>query len=283
MNGRDLGSNCIRAARTLALVLLCLAAVRCVAQQPDRQPVQEVFRTDLVYTQDRGEIQITSGINSVWSHGDRVFAMPVQTEYGLTDTWQLQLEWDGWQHIKPFGDPASAGAGDVSVGVKRSLMNLRRTNSHLALTFDLGLPTGDLAHELGEGLYSAAPSIILAHDFFPHARQLQVFTQTGVELMLGTKWPSAAGPAPNRFNWSGGAFFVAKRSLILSSELTWQNDRWNHAGRQNTLYATPGTVWKLPLRLELGLGASVGLTPGSERFGVRAQLTREFQPRRAAD
>jgi hypothetical protein len=270
------------ASLTLVFIFAFLAAPRVAAQMPrEERPLQEVFKTDLVYTQDRGEIQLTTGLHTRWNRGPLLQWLG-QTEYGITDRWQLQGEWAGWQEARPWGQPAVSGSGDVSVGTKYSFMNIRGSPFHAAVLFDAVLPSGSLNKDLGEGFLSYTPSLLFARDLPQHHR-LQLFTQIGVSFVQRVKRhedPAQDAPTAHELEWSSG-FFVPLRRVVIVSEVSWQTNRWNHNGQINELYLTAGTVWKFPGRWECGAGASFGLTPTSDLIGLQIRFTREFHSREA--
>ena len=243
-----------------------------------------MFRTDLVYSQDRGELQFTAGSSATWNRAARLFQLPAQVEYGLTDSWQLQVEWDGWQRQAQTALASSNGSGDLSLGTKYAFMNVRRSQFHAALAIDFTLPVGNVDRGLGEGLFTVQPSLILARDL-PGFHHIQIFTQSGVAFVHRVKHHSNLlddEPAAHRLILSGG-FFVPLHHAVITSELSWQTDRWNHSGVNNELYLTPGLVWKLTGRWECGVGVSVGLTSMSDPVRLQIKFTREIQTRRNED
>jgi hypothetical protein len=260
-------------------MLLFLGAGSLCAQVASERPLQEVFQTDLVYTQDPGEFQLTAGFGVKRNHGI-LLQWPLQAEYGLTDSWQVQFESDGWRHKTQPGQPTEIGVGDLSLGTKYSFMNIHGSPFHAALSLNIGVPSGSVNQELGEGFLSYEPSVILARDFRGHGN-LQVFTQVGISFVQRTQHHRDRAddvPSAHRFQWSGG-LFRPFRHVVVTSELSWQTNRWNHGGRDNELYLTSGTVWKLPGRWELGVGVSAGLTPLSDAVGLQVKFAREFQSR----
>jgi len=46
-------------------------------------------------------------------------------------------------------------------------------------------------------------------------------------------------PAAHEPFWSSG-FLLPLKPLVVSGEITWLNNRWNHDGEENQLYVTPG-------------------------------------------
>jgi hypothetical protein len=262
---------------TLVFTLAFASAPKAVAQVPrEERPLQEVFRTDLVYTQDRGEIQLTTGMRSRWNQG-LLEQWPVQAEYGMTDRLQLQVEWAGWQELRPLGQPSANGPGDVAIGAKYSFMNIRGSAYHAALSFEVVLPSGNTNKDLGDGFLCYTPSLLLARDLSKH-RRMQLFTQIGVAFAQRVRHHenfADDAPAAHELEWSGG-LFVPLRHAVIVTEVSWQTNTWNHNGQINEIDLTPGIVWKLPWRWECGAGASFGLTPASDRVGLQIKFTKEF-------
>lgn len=263
---------------TLVFTLAFASAPNAVAQLPrEERPLQEVFRTDLVYTQDRGEIQLTTGMRARWNQG-LLEQWPVQAEYGMTDRLQLQIEWEGWQDLKPLEQPSANGPGDVGVGAKYSFMNIQGSPYHAALSFETVLPSGNTNKDLGDGFLSYTPSLLVARDLSKH-RRMQLFTQIGVAFVQRVRHHENRAddaPAAHELEWSGG-LFVPLRHAVIVTEVSWQTNTWNHSGQINQVDLTPGIVWKLPWRWECGVGASFGLTPASDRVGLQIKFTKEFR------
>src|ERR1700694_5782923 len=74
-----------------AALWLALTTPLASAQEDDHmtraQPLQEVFQTGLVYTQERGEVQLS--YTSRFSRGKDLSSLqtPLNLEYGITDRW----------------------------------------------------------------------------------------------------------------------------------------------------------------------------------------------------
>ena len=169
------------------------------------------------------------------------------------------------------------GTGDLSIETKYSFMNVANTNVHLAVGFELGLPTGDRDKGMSEGFIEYEPFLIAAKDF-PGMKNLQVFTQIGIRLVK----PTGPGhdfedeePAAHELTWGAG-FFIPIRQLCITTEFNWATNEWNHGGNENKQSLTPGLVWRLPDNWEIGIGAPIGLSRKSLDAGVILKLTREF-------
>jgi hypothetical protein len=245
------------------------------AQSTKEQPLQEVFQTDLVYPQEKGELQLTTGFSLSKRLGAVLVQVPASLEYGITDRWQVDLQWDGVTGIhSPFGS-SLVGTGDLSIGTMFSFMNVANTSLHLAVGFELGLPTGDRDKGMSEGFVEYEPFLIAAKDF-PGMHNLQIFTQVGLRLVTASRHDlDNEEPAAHELNWGSG-FFIPMRRLCITTEFNWVTNEWNHGGIENRHSLTPGLIWRLPHNWEIGIGAPIGLSRKSSDSSVILKLTREF-------
>ena len=271
-----------------AALWLGLLATPASAQEDDaearEQPVQEVFQTGLVYPQERGEVQLSYTSRFSKGHGRTLWQTPLNLEYGITDRWQVEIEWDALSRRTETGEAATRGRGDLQIGTQYSFMNIRGSNIHSAVGFEVSLPTGDVEKELSEGFVEYEPYIILARDF-PRLHNMQVFTQVGVGFVQRARQRAGSDdlePAAHEFNLGVG-MFVPFRRLVLTGEFNLSTNRWNHGGREREMYATPGAVWRLPRNWEMGIGVPVGLTRDADKSGAIFKLIYEFGTRRGGD
>lgn len=249
----------------------------CLAAEAPEQPLQELFLSDTVYPQEKGEFQFT--LAPSFRHGresDR-WDVPVSIEYGLSDSWQVELEWAALRVRNPRHGGALAGTGDVEVGTQYSFLNIADSPFHAAARFDVQFPLGDVNRELGEGFIEYQPSVILARDI-PQWHNAQLFTQVGFGLVQRVRTPDDRAdrePAAHELVWNSGVF-VPFSSVVTTLEFSWRNNQWNHGGDENEVYLTPGAVWKLPEDIEVGVGVPFGLNRQSDSIGVITTLTWEF-------
>ncbi|MET0625252.1 MAG: hypothetical protein ABW250_20105 [Pyrinomonadaceae bacterium] len=266
---------------TVAVAAFILAAapqIDAQEQEKERQPVQEVFQTEMVYPQERGEVQVTFSPTFARGGDRRLFQSPLTIEYGLTDKWQVEVEWQAATFRRQADDGETArGSGDLRLGTKYSLMNVRGSDFHTAVGLEVGLPVGNVEKGLGEGFIEYEPYLVLARDL-PRLNRAQVFAQVGVGLLQRVKRPRAEDedePAAHEFNLNAGVF-VPVRRLVVTGEISWQTNRWNHGGDESHLYVTPGVVWHPFGAWEVGVGVPVGLTGGADKFRNVLKLTYEF-------
>lgn len=253
-----------------------------------KQLLQEVIRSELVYPQDKGEIQISLVPSYFKQRSTKTAIAPLFIELGLTDSWQLNLFMNPYINNQPNGEAARSGFGDVGIGTKYSFMNINNSNYHAAFTFDVLFPTGNVNKELSEGSQVYEPSLEFAKDF-PLFYQSQLFSQVGFEFVRQIYTPNnkseteeAEPVIPDEIEGNAHTFFfnigyflpIGKARYVL--EMNWENDRWNHKGKNNILYLTPGVVWELPHRFEMAMGASAGLTDTSDPYDLFFRLTYEF-------
>lgn len=257
-----------------------LFAVVAMAGEPSaaRPPLEELFQSDLVYTQEKGEIQVT--LVSLYRNGRQADSCGVLAgvEYGLSDAWQIEVEWTPWLDRRPDdGGRRTSGVGDVEVATLYSFMNVRETDYHVAASFGVELPTASVDKELGEGFIDYEPSLIVARDF-PRWHGVQLFSQLGLSLVQRVRSPderSEREPAAHGVFWNAG-FFVPFERFVVSSELNWSNNRWNHHGEENEWYVTPGVTWRLAEDWQMGVAIGAGLNETSDRYRIITQLVGEF-------
>lgn len=252
-------------------------------QQEGEQPLQELFQTDTVYPQQKGEIQFTLAPRfreEAEGKNEDFTEIPVRLQYGITDAWQVELGWEAFVNRNPDDGESDSGIGDLEVGTKYSFINIADSNFHAAGLFQVVFPTGDVDEQLSEGFIRFEPSLILAKDF-PGLSDLQLFAQTGfsfVERVREPDNPEDEEPEAHEFILNGG-FFIPVQQLVFVTEINWNNNEWNNDGEKDELYVTPGLVWSLSKSWEIGAGMPVGLTEDSDDFRVIGMVTYSFDIR----
>jgi hypothetical protein len=247
-----------------------------LAQSGKEQPVQEVFQTETVYPQERGEFQLTMGYTLRKQFGRSSAQLPVFLEYGVTDKWQIGFQWNALNINNAAGD-VQFGTGDLSLGTKYSFMNVGNSNTHVALGFELGLPSGDRSKEMSEGQVEYEPFVVIAKDF-PQFKHLQIFTQVGLGIIqrpVRVTEGEDKEPVAHELNWNTG-FFIPLQQWVITTEFHWSTNRWNHGGTDNHRALTPGVIWRTPANWEIGVGAPISLTQDSPESRLIFKLTKEF-------
>lgn len=254
----------------LALGLWGVAAVQ---GEEIEQPIQEVFQTELVYPQEQHELQLT--LTPQWQSGpeEERFQSRIGLEFGITDMLQVGLEWDVFSQLEPEDGERASGVGDLEIGFKYARMD-PEGGLHFAFGLEIGLPLADVDDELGEGLLEVEPFVVVARDF----TDFQLFAQVGVGLVSRVESPEdpeEEEPEAHELGINLGVFFPAG-SVVVTAEINWSTNTWNHDGEDNELYLTPGLVRPFAGGWEAGLGIPIGLNDDSDDFRLIAMLTAEF-------
>lgn len=261
----------------LVAASLCMSQ-NAFAQKPEdnRPPLQEVFQNEVVYSQEKGEVQITTGLNLNRNLRHGFGQIPLSVEYGITDKWQVGLEWNALTSSSIDGSKRF-GTGDMSISAMRSFMNVRDSNTHVAVGFELGVPSGDISKAMSEGLLEYEPFVVAARDF-PELKNLQVFAQVGVSFVRRIRHEiliEDEEPAAHELNWGTG-FFIPFGPGCFTTEFNWKTNRWNNGGRYHERTLTPGVVVRLPYNHEIGFASPIGLGGDSTDPRFIIKFTREF-------
>ena len=238
------------------------------ADEP-RQPLQELIRTEVVYPQEKGELQLTFLSRADKGRNGSVLVFPLEVEFGLTDAWQVGLEWGTYSRVRR-GDAVSSGRGGLAVGTKYSFMNINGSDVHAAVGLEMEFPGGLGADGLREDKREVEPFVALAADLHDG---VQAFFHVGRSFTRGASGDEAGDESPVNVQWNAGAL-VALRRVTLAGEL---NTRTNGSpwGRGGELYATPSITFLLPSPWEMGLGVPIGLNGRSDRFGLAIHVIYE--------
>jgi hypothetical protein len=253
------------------------AADRMMTTNRDRRPIEELFKTDTVFPQMKGETEI--GVAPLYQNNKtgETFSLPFSVEYGLTDNWQVEGEWSSYMWHNPKHGSSTHGIGDLELSTQYSFLNIGDSLFHVAPRFGLQLPLGDVNKGLTEGFMEYEPGVILARDF-PELHHTELFTEVGVNFVHRVKTPSDADdaePAAHEFNLGAG-FFTLFEHGAGTLEFNWTNNQWNHHGTENLMYVTPGVLWRVAPEMEFGFGVPVGLNKQSDRYQLAAHFVIEF-------
>jgi hypothetical protein len=247
-----------------------------------KRPIEDLFKTDVVFPQEKGEFEVE--VASVYQNhaGGDTWTIPLGFEYGLSDQWQVEGEWDSLVQRYPKNESAVRGTGDVSAGTQYSFINIGHSSFHVAPRLSIEGPVGDVNRGLSEGFVEYEPAVILARDF-RELHRTQFFTEIGATFVQRVLTPRAgvdADPPAHSLNLGSG-FFVLFPHAAATLEFNWNNNQWNHHGTENDLYLTPGCLWRVRRNTEIGLGIPFGLNNASDRFEVVAHVVWEFESRLA--
>lgn len=252
----------------LLLALLFPAAAH--AQEP-RQPIQELFLTDVVYPQEKGEIQFTVGALVDRTRDDRAALMPLSIEYGITNRWQVEASWDGYTqfHSAPFAHLRSARK---SIGAKYAFMNIAHAPVHAAIGFDVEFPDKGAIEDDEETDVEFEPSLSMAAGLTHH---VTVFAAANLSLSRRDASALFEGEPPDDPGTLGGGVMFTMARVTAALEYTNRSDNlpWRINGSPivtPSLTVHPGAQW------ELGFGVPVGVRAGSHRPGLALHVIKEF-------
>ena len=209
------------------------------------EPIQEAFKSDLVFSQEAGEFQFSFTPHYAEADEETSWALPVSLEYGISDNLQVELEWVSYGQNNPDDESASSGVGDVKIGLQYSWMEIGGSNVHLALGVELGVPLGDDQKELGEAEKSLETYVVLGTNI---SKELHTFLQLGVE------YPEHE--ARERFA-NVGLIGKLTHDVAFTLEYNWEEEE---------RYVTPGLVWEPADDWELGIGLPVGMGGESDDY-----------------
>jgi len=254
---------------TVALVIaFLLFPLVSTAQDSRPQPLQELFLTEVVYPQAKGEVQITLATLLDRSRDDRSALMPLAIEYGLTDRWQIEGSWDGYTqfHQNPFRHLRSARA---SVGTKYSFMNIAGSRAHASIGVDVEFPDAGAFEDQGETEIEYEPVIAAAVDL---SRRLTLFGSAGASFAAHEA--ATLDDAEDSGTLSAGAL-IALGHVTAAIEYTSRSDSLPWRLGDSPL-VTPAIVVHPGGEWELGFGMPIGVRAGARRPGLGIHVIKEF-------
>ena len=238
-------------------------------QEPSAQPVQELFFTEVVYPQDRGELQLTLGARIDRAESPSSALVPFAVEYGITDRWQVEAGWDSYSkgESSPFSDLHTAR---LSLGTKYSLMNIAHSRVHAAFGTEFEFPQASALDE-GEGGMEIEPFMALAADL---GRHLTVFGSAAASIQARQAAEVIGDERPDDRGTLGAGALVAYRRVTVAVEYTNRSDGlpWRLDGSS---LLTPSIVIHPHGTWELGAGFPIGLH-GRHQAGFVINIVKEF-------
>jgi len=231
-----------------------------------QQPLQELFRSEVVYPQEKGEVQLTFVTDFEKFDGGSTVSLPAGFEFGLTGAWQVGAAILPYTRVR-LADHVESGRGGVSIGTKYSFMNIRGSGVHAAVGLEAEFQHGPSAEGVVETGHEVESFAVAAIDL---PRRAGVFAHVGV---ISARSPLGEGDPAGRLNWTIGGL-IALAHCTLATELSFLNDRGFRRGVGGT-YITPSVTLHPRDRWELSAGVPIGLTPRSNSYGLVAHLIYE--------
>jgi hypothetical protein len=223
---------------------------------------------ELPFIQEKGTFlaEVSSEYGS--GRGEKTLSFPVSLEYGISDAWQTEIEWDAFQYSKEKGESGIQDIGEVALSVRHSFA-MKDSRNHLSANLEIHFPTGKLS---GNSI-GYRPSVMYAR-VIPSCHNLHLFSQLALDFAQKIR-NTDGDPGAHEFFWGGGALLPLNH-FCASAEFTWTNNRWNHGGTVNEIYAAPGITWKISDAWQLGAAVPIGLNSRSDHFQVIGRVMFEF-------
>lgn len=274
-----------RCAATLAAALLLAPACAYTEDDDDEgggPPIEELFKSELVFPQEQGEIQIASLPTYRDGPEGSSLEIPIGIEYGITDALQLEVEWSAYIDADA-DDPEESGSGqgNLQVGLMYSLIDIGGSGFHAAAGAEYEFASGDRRF-LENGVREDSQELFLmfAKDLSDTADSL-VFLQLGVELQSGGDDGASSdddpadggdddeGPIDHNVWYANLGGYLPLGEAVLSLE-------FNLSEEEEERYVTPGISYQPDDGIELGVGVAFGLTEEADDYQVIAKLLWEF-------
>ncbi len=236
-----------------------------------RQPLELVY-ADSIVPQDRHETMLTTGLWYFRKDASHHASVTQKIEWGISDALQVSTTMQLVNSSNLTGS-TKTGIGDIEIGARYTWPRIGSEFTHLALAFDAGLPTGSLRRRLGEGAYTASPSMLLSREL-AHGKY-QIFSTTGMEIVIKHRRLDPLQDPPRTLAFSNGGLSIHAGPGWVIGETSLSSNRWN-GGNETHLAITPSYVWRLAKRSELLLGVPIGLTSSTDRVGAVIKFTFEL-------
>ncbi len=220
------------------------------AENEQSEQIQEVFRSELVFPQEEGEIQFTLAPYYL-QNGDNIseIIFPFGIEYGITDQLQIEIETER-TYFQENSDNLKYVSQEYEISVMYSFMNFSDSQFHTAVGSEIG--------GISETEKEYALFFILARTF-PSFRYSHIFAQYSIV------WEEERESAANI------GMYIPFGKITFTSELNFRTIEEN-----TQFYTTNGIIWAPKSVLNFGMGVSHNLTETSQKPGIYSQLIYEF-------
>jgi len=255
----------IIACGVIAVAVPATAFAQCEVGRTHR-PVEDLFASDVVYLQERGEVQLEVKPARTRERGVRTTTLEADIEYGPRDWWQIETEWEVREWTHPPDGTATSEVGDIAVGTRLGWRCLRGSPYHLSVGIDVSMPAGML-QDIREATrhVGLAPSVIVAREV---GRTAHVFSALEVDARLNRR---EAGIGDWTYTSDTGMFVRIVRGFRLTTELSVEGG----SGEERDVHFLPGLLWHRGDVVEIGVGVLAPVSHNASR-GVLAHVVCEF-------
>lgn len=246
--------------RRVTLILLVIIVLASVLHSAESQtnseinePIQEFFRSPIVFTQSQNEIQISAGLQLSKSSNNWNTSTPIELEYGFTNKLQLGVELPYSTYYNSLNQRRS-GFGNLEVGL---MYNFTLNNNIVAVSalLETELPTSEDGSENQNNDLELTPMIVLGKQF----------GRSQVHTSLGSSF--ANGETSFLYNL---AFMYPLSFLKTTFELS------GLTGEDESLFLTSGIIYNELDKLELGIAFTKSIVEDNNNYGILLNIIYEF-------
>lgn len=253
-----------------AVVVLGLLPTSQLMADDEAAPLEELFRTEMVFPQEKGEWQFIASpsYEKGGSEVDKGFTVPLTMEYGLTDQLTMELNWEAYKYQRrieeedgEFEEETGNGLGNLSFELQYSWIDIARSGTHVAVGFEYELPTSD--RKLVEDDEGRADEhevyVTIAKDFDSWSEN-QVLLQVGMEREEDS----------DEVGFANLAGYMTIDRTVYSLELSLSEAR-------DERFITPGVHFKPMEDVEIGLGVSFGIDEEASDYQLLTIFSLEYE------
>jgi hypothetical protein len=219
---------------------------------------QELFLGQMVYPQEKGEIQFTTGYFSAVESKHEA-RLPVVVEYGITDRLQVSVELPvDFKHSEETVD----GVGNIELETFWNFYNDPESGWACGVGFGLGLPPATRG---------AGDAAVIYEPFVAACRQWDAWGMNASAGMEVKDYRRGETQVEGEFAWAVYRRWQQFTPLLeLSVEV--EPD-------ETPVRLAPGLYWRpRSAPAEIGVSVPIGLTRAAPDFAVFVLATFEFQP-----
>ncbi len=256
----------LRVGVAMVAVACCLgtagrAAGQC-NEKATHRPIEDLFLSEIVFPQERGETQLE--FRPLWQRDPegRTSAVGLNVEYGLSNAWQIETEWDGLVSTRDPSGATTSGVGDVSIGSKFFLKCIKGSPYHLSVGADVEFPAGTLP-EAENGVARMLPAVVFGRDV---ATMAHLFSSVVVAVPLTHR-----GDQSWDFVSDSGMFVRVVRGFRATAEVSVSGG----PDLRRRVEFVPGCLWHWRDRVEVGAGLLIPVSRDAPH-GVLTHVVYEF-------
>lgn len=226
---------------------------------------------------DKGHLQVEVGLGD-WtldkqpdSRTDTIVAGDILARYGIGESTELRLGWTAFGHVSTRDRATgiidrTSGTGDVTLGLKQSLVHPDGDHFSVALLPYATLPTG--THQVGAGDWGAGLLVPINYDL-SETLKLEVTPELDAAVDQDGKHRHAA------YGSAAGLGIKLSEAWSMSVEGQLLRDR-DPSGRSSQALGGAYLAYQPKDRLQFDIGAQAGLNHDTPDIALYAGITEKF-------